>query len=375
METTAPALTASETPALPGRRELIRKLMRYVRPSTPRALAHFFTDWANYLSGFVVVFFAGPPWFKVIGSLLIAGGMARLFSYAHNAAHENLAKSRRLNRFLAFLAFTPIFYNYRLWCYEHHFLHHPYCNDTKPDAFRPFSKAEFDALPKWRQWLERLYRGPYVVGWPTYYLKERHFQTKIWVPAYVPAELRQAAWLNTLWIVAYAGALVALLWHAPAFATNLTSGGALFFGLVLPLIIFEGADAFTLYAQHTDARIPWFKEDHIDRDGPGRTELISVHLEVPRFLGWFTHETYSHPVHHLLPGIPFFRVHEAQTELNRMLGPAAVVRKAGLTWLLGTTRRCKLYDWDRKQWLDFEGRPTYPAYEWPASVLSPTPTV
>ena len=168
---------------------------------------------------------------------------------------------------LAFVAFTPIFYNYRLWCYEHHFLHHPYCNDTKPDAYRPFSKTEFDALPAWRQWLERLYRGPYVVGWSIYYLKERHWQTKIWVPAYVPHGLRGAAWVNTAWVAAYAAMLVAFLIHAPAIANNLTITSALMFGLVFPLILFDGADGFTLYVQHTDPRIPWFKEAKIDREG------------------------------------------------------------------------------------------------------------
>ena len=111
------------------------------------------------------------------------------------------------------------------------------------------------------------------------------------------------------------------------------------------------------------------------REGAGRTELISVHLEVPRWLGWYAHETYSHPVHHLLPRIPFFRAYEAQRELNRLLGPAAVVRKANLAWLLDTTRRCQLYDWDKKQWLGFDGNPTYPAYEWPKSVTELTPAM
>ncbi len=365
---------AALTP-LPSRRALIAHLMPYAKPDMPRAITHFLVDFVVYVSGFLIVLFASSLWLKFLGSIIIAGGMGRLFSFAHNAAHENLTKSRRLNRVLAFVAFTPIFYNYRLWCYEHHFLHHPYCNDTKPDAYRPFSKTEFDALPAWRQWLERLYRGPYVVGWSIYYLKERHWQTKIWVPAYVPHGLRGAAWVNTAWVAAYAAMLVAFLIHAPAIANNLTITSALMFGLVFPLILFDGADGFTLYVQHTDPRIPWFKEAKIDREGAGRTELISVHLEVPRWLGWYAHETYSHPVHHLLPGIPFFRAYEAQRELNRLLGPAAVVRKANLAWLLDTTRRCQLYDWDKKQWLGFDGNPTYPAYEWPKSVTELTPAM
>jgi omega-6 fatty acid desaturase (delta-12 desaturase) len=363
METTTG--DASAVTALPGRRELIAQLKRYARPDTPRACMHFFVDTAIYIGGFAVVLAASSYWLKLLGGVVIAAGMGRLFSFAHNAAHENLTRSRSLNRVLAFLAFTPIYYNYRLWCYEHHFLHHPYCNDTKPDAYRPFSKMEFDALPAWRQWLERLYRGPFVIGWSIYYLKERHWQTKIWVPSYVPQKFRAAAWLNTAWVLAYAAALVAFLMYAPAIATNLSVASSLVFGFVIPLLVFDGADAFTLYVQHTDPRIPWFKEEKIDRQGAGRTELVSVHLDVPRWFGWYAHETYSHPVHHLLPAIPFFNAYEAQKELNWLLGPAAVVRKATLAWLLDTTRRCQLYDWEKKQWLGFDGKPTYPAHEWP----------
>jgi hypothetical protein len=51
-------------------------------------------------------------------------------------------------------------------------------------------------------------------------------------------------------------------------------------------------------------------------------------------------------------------VHEAQLRLDERLGPAAVVSRFGLRWLLDTTRRCKLYDWERHQWLAFDGTPT-----------------
>ena len=59
--------------------------------------------------------------------------------------------------------------------YEHHALHHPFTNDTKSDAYKPFGKSEFDALPTWRRALERCYRAPTGVGWGVYYLIERHF--------------------------------------------------------------------------------------------------------------------------------------------------------------------------------------------------------
>ena len=75
-------------------------------------------------------------------------------------------------------------------------------------------------------------------------------------------------------------------------------------------------------------------------------------------MGWFYHDTFSHPVHHLHPKIPCYYAFEAQQHLDLRLGPAAVVRSLSLAWLLDTMRSCKLYDWRNHQWLGFDGAPT-----------------
>jgi acyl-lipid omega-6 desaturase (Delta-12 desaturase) len=342
---------------IPSRRELIREVNVYARANTARGLALFALDLALYAAAIAGVLFLPALSAKIASSVFAGMALARIFSLAHNAAHENIVNGRRLNRFMAIVLFTPILYNYRLWVYEHHALHHPFPNDTKSDAYKPYSKQEFDALPAWRQALERFYRAPNVVGWGLYYLVERHFSTKIYVPAYIPLSLRSAAWWNTALVGVYVAALLALLFAAPRYAVNLTSISALLLGFVLPFLVFEIHDGFALYVQHTDSRIPWFKGD-VDRDAEGRTEFLSVHLVVPRLMGWFYHDTFAHPVHHLHPKIPCYHAYKAQTLLDARLGPAAVVSKFGLRWFLDTTRRCKLYDWDTHQWLAFNGAAT-----------------
>jgi acyl-lipid omega-6 desaturase (Delta-12 desaturase) len=344
-------------PSLRSRRQLIRELRIFAAPQTARGLFLFALDIALYASAIAGVLFARPLWAKLGCSVFAGMALSRMFSLAHNAAHENIVKSPRLNRFLAVVLFTPFFYNYVLWVYEHHALHHPYPNDTKPDAYKPYSKAEFDALPQWRRLLERFYRAPNIVGWGVYYLLQRHLSTKLFPPAYVPAPFRNAAWWNAALLCAYAVASLALLAAAPAYAVNLTSTKALLLGFVLPLFVFEIHDGFALYVQHTDPRVAWFNGD-VDRNAEGRAELISVHLRVPRLMGWFYHDTFAHPVHHLHPKIPCYRVFEAQTKLDELLGPAAIVSPLSIDWLLDTTRRCKLYDWNKREWLDFAGRPT-----------------
>jgi acyl-lipid omega-6 desaturase (Delta-12 desaturase) len=344
-------------PPLPSRRQLIRDLNVFAAPQTARGLFLFGFDIALYVSAVAGVLFLSPLLAKLGCSIFAGMALGRMFSLAHNAAHENVVKSPKLNRFLAIVLFTPFFYNYVLWVYEHHTLHHPYPNDTKPDAYKPYSKTEFDALPLSRRLLERFYRAPNVVGWGVYYLLQRHGSTKLFPPAYVPARFRPAAWRNAALLLAYAVGSLTLFAAAPAYAVNLTSTDALLLGFALPFFVFEIHDGFALYVQHTDPRVAWFNGE-VDRNAEGRAELLSVHLRVPRLMGWFYHDTFSHPVHHLHPKIPCYRVFEAQTRLDQLLGPAAIVSSFRLSWLLDTTRRCKLYDWDKQQWLDFAGTPT-----------------
>jgi omega-6 fatty acid desaturase (delta-12 desaturase) len=356
-------VTADTPPAppIPSRRVLIREVQAYAKPDTARGVALAALDIALYVAGIAGVLFLRSLWAKIGCSLFAGLALGRMFSLAHNAAHENIVAGRRLNRFLATMLFTPFFYNRRLWAYEHHALHHPFPNDTKSDAYKPYSRQEFDALPRWRRMLERFYRSPNVVGWGVYYLLERHWSTKIYPPSYLPRALRAAAWRNTALLGAYAVLLFGLLAAAPDYAVDLTAPEAILLGFALPLFLFEIQDGFALYVQHTDPRIAWFK-GAVDRNAEGRAEgraeLLSVHLVVPRVMGWFYHDTFAHPVHHLHPKIPCYRVYEAQKHLDRRLGSAAVVRPLGWRSLLDTMRRCKLYDWDRHRWLDFDGSPT-----------------
>jgi acyl-lipid omega-6 desaturase (Delta-12 desaturase) len=342
---------------LPSRRDLIRELNAFAVASTPRGLALAIFDVTLYAAAIAGVLFLAAWWAKLACSVFAGMALGRMFSLAHNAAHENIVASRTLNRVLATILFVPFFYNCRLWIHEHHALHHPFTNDTKSDAYKPFGKREFDALPAWRRALEHFYRAPTVVGWGVYYLVERHWNTKIYPPAYLPPRLRPAAWWNTALLAAYATGLVTLLLFAPVYAVGLTAWQAILLGFALPLFVFEIHDGFALYAQHTDPRIPWFA-GAVDRNAEGRTELLSVHLEVPRAMGWFYHDVFAHPVHHLHPKIPCYRAYRAQKVLDARLGPAAVTSRLGPAWFIDTMRRCKLYDWDNHQWLAFDGTPS-----------------
>src|SRR5262249_7113997 len=125
-------LCGSGTSPIPTRRELARELSRFTKTNSMLGFGHFIADVALYGASLAGVLFLSAIWMKILCSILAGWALGRLFSFAHNAAHECVVANRMLNRVLAFVAFTAFFYNYRLWIYEHHRLHHPFVNDAKP---------------------------------------------------------------------------------------------------------------------------------------------------------------------------------------------------------------------------------------------------
>jgi len=97
--------------------------------------------------------------------------IARLFILGHDACHQSLTRHRRLNRWLGRLLFLPSLTPYSLWEVGHNVVHHGYTNLKGVDfVWEPLTLAEYQALPRHRQWLERIYRS----GWAPwlYYLVE-----------------------------------------------------------------------------------------------------------------------------------------------------------------------------------------------------------
>src|SRR5580704_16466490 len=80
------------------RRELLRRLSVYATRSTPRAAWYFFSDIGIYALAIAGVLFLPLFFLKLLSSVLAGLALGRLFSFAHNAAHENLAQSKKLNR-------------------------------------------------------------------------------------------------------------------------------------------------------------------------------------------------------------------------------------------------------------------------------------
>jgi omega-6 fatty acid desaturase (delta-12 desaturase) len=340
------------------RADLVRALARFRQIDTALGVRLLVVDLLMIAGGFALVLLADALWLRVLGSLLVGFKLGAVYTLAHDAVHGNLVRGAALNRWIATFCYWLTFHNYRIRQYDHMLLgHHPHLNGPQHDAWRPLSPQEYAAASPVRRAWERFLRAPIVVSFFAYGVAERWWRAEFFPPAPMPAQhKREARWLQAA-VVAWILALVAV-----GVASALGRGSPVWLEVLLvfglPVFVFQTLQGMVLYVQHTHPDVPWFGPGDalIERFGP---ESLTVHVQAPRILGAGTHDILEHPVHHVVPAIPCYRLHAAQTELTRLLGERALrTHLFAFRRLAEVMRTCKLYDYENHRWTDFEGRPT-----------------
>lgn len=340
-----------------ARREAVKRMLAtHIGHRSVVGIVVFLMDIGLYAAAIAGILFLEPMWAKIALSIYAGIKLANLGTLGHDAGHGNLTAWPKVNEVLGAICFLPGLYNWTLWKFDHHHVHHPNTNGAHEDSWTPMTKAQFDALPAHRRLLERLYRNSWGLGLAPYYIFERWSHVKFIPGAFLPKRFRVAAWANFALVITYLAGFLALLATAPLYS-NTSAVTALVLGFAVPFYIWMTLFSFTVYVQHTHKRIPWF-EGAVDRRIAFPQEALSLHLDFPKPIKTLMHNVYEHAAHHANVRIPFHRLPQAQAELNRLSGDRAVYQKFSFGWLHETLRDCRLYDYDNHQWLDFDGKPT-----------------
>jgi omega-6 fatty acid desaturase (delta-12 desaturase) len=83
-----------------------------------------------------------------------------------------------------------------------------------------------------------------------------------------------------------------------------------------------------------------------------------VHMTFPYKMGAAMHHIMEHTAHHVDMSIPLYQLKDAQQMLEDTLPGRIIVQRFSWRWYFQTARDCKLYDYTRRCWTDFEGRAT-----------------
>lgn len=358
--TTGLSAAAPLAPPLPHRKVIRAWLVAASTRNTPYALLLVLVDCAVFgalVSGTVL---APQPVLKLLLGLAAGFWIGRLFILGHDACHQSFTPYRRLNRWLGRLVFLPSLTPYSLWDAGHNVVHHGYTNLKGADfVWAPLTLAEFQALPRSRRVLERIYRS----GWAPwlYYLIEMwwrrmYFPSRRYLTARRPVFFRDGVLVSAA-AAAWIGALL-----AAADATGQSAALTVLAGFVVPFLFWNGMIGFVVYLHHTHPAVAWYQDKaEWSRSQPFVTSTVHVTFR-PRWLGLdagaLLHHIMEHTAHHVDMGIPLYRLKQAQQILEARL-PGAIVRQP-FSWrgYFDTARRCKLYDFRQHRWTDFAGAPT-----------------
>lgn len=340
------------SPASVSRAELHRLIAPFARANSFKGWLSFALDVAIYALGIAGVLLLDHWAGKVAGALLAGSGLVNLGSLSHEAAHRAVVKSRAGNKFMAVVSLTMILFNYRLWVYDHHVLHHGRTNVKENNFLSPLTLAEFRALPWYRRALYRAYHTPGGLGILLYYMLERWPSVHFYPGSWLPQRHRASAWRYTALEAIYGGSLLALLVLVAA-SRGESIALAVVLGFVVPYAIWFTTFALTAFLQHTNPRLRWYGETSGVASTP---EQLSVHVKVPQWLNHMTHYVLEHNVHHVHAMIPHYHLKQAQAVLAGAVSAPIIT----MNWTLGNMndvlRRCKLYDYERHVWLDFTGK-------------------
>jgi omega-6 fatty acid desaturase (delta-12 desaturase) len=326
------------------------------RRSLQRGLSLFVTHYLLYfvtLAGALAQLpIAVNAAFAVINGVLIA----LLFVIGHDGAHGSFVPGRKLNLWIARLAYIPCVHSVSLWRVVHNRFHHGRTNLKGVDtAWAPMSKAEYDAAHPARRWLERVYRGPcgpliyyYIELWIHRLLLPLAPEVRGQWKRHLPDSLfALSAFMLTLLFVAVAGKTLVPsrpLWEV------------LLIGWALPFAVWNYVMAFSIYLQHTHPAIPWFNDEKLWARFKGNL-IDATYVRMPVKIALLYDNAMAHIAHHHRTAVPAYALREAQAQLKEIHTPL-IEYTLTLSAYLKIVRACKLFDFERMCWTDFDGVPT-----------------
>jgi omega-6 fatty acid desaturase (delta-12 desaturase) len=310
------------------------------------------------IAGYLGVVFSTSLLVKMLLCIFYGISFSLLFILGHDACHGSLTPSARLNRWLGRIALLPALHPAASWELGHNQLHHGWTNLKGIDyGYPPFSVEEFRALSTWQQQLERIYRTP--LGIALFYMVETWWKHLIWPRPSDFRKLNRVAYAFDLSLVILFFIVETTFAAWIGYQQNVWTG--LFVNIALaiaaPFAVWNWLMAFVTVQHHTHPRVAWFDSKEEWSFFAGQVEG-TVHVKMPQWLERVFHNIFEHTAHHADPKIPLYNLPQPQRELELAYPESVTIQQTSLPQLTRTLRVCKLYDYRRHCWLDFDGNPT-----------------
>lgn len=331
--------------------------------SAPKGLLILVADLGVYvalLAGILVL----PVGYAALCSLALGLSIALLFIIAHDACHGSFTPVPWLNTLIARVCFLPSLFPLSPWEYGHNQVHHGWTNLREKDyVWRPLSLDDYRRLPAWRRLLERSYRS--LPGVALYSIVEIWWKRMIVLGKAERRRLsRVERRVDRALVCTYGCALVGF---TASFGVS-----AVILAVLVPWLVFHWLFATVTLLHHTHPRARWCKTQ-AEWSFLAAQVRNTVHLRFPKLVDRLLHNITVHGAHHVDPKVPLYALPAAQTRLLESVGDEVIEHEWSLRSQLEVLRTCRLYDYDKHLWMDFDGRPTTEETQVPALGLPNRP--
>lgn len=325
-------------------------------------LVIFLTEYVGYLLSVAGAAILPTWWLKSLCVISATAIIGSLYVIAHDAGHGSYVPGRRLNRWIARIAFFPAFAPLAAWYRAHVFLHHNFLRVRGKDmVWMPWTIEEFRTASIWQRAWYRFLRTP--VGLSFYWTCGNWFPYLLFPPrAEMPTLWRQNQFDRGLVIGFVAIMFIALsfLTHAAAdwsWAEPVGPIGIVFLCLLLPYLGWTYLIGLVDLLHHTHPNSICFSNCD-EWDYYTANVRSTVHLILPWGMNHMMHNILEHTAHHVDPRIPLYHLPAAQRELESRYAADVSVERVTVNYLARILRTCQLYDYDRRQWLNYAGAAT-----------------
>lgn len=297
-----------------------------------------------------VLILTTPLWAAIPLAIVCGVVIGMLFITGHDAAHNSLTSSTRVNKVLGRLAFLPSLHAFSLWDLSHNRTHHRYNSIRGIDyVWEPMTLADYGCASAPRRTAYRFCRTP--VGVWFYYLFAL-WAPRLFVP--IPAVIGRPKPVHVLdgaLVLTFLGLLVLAAITTGAL-TGLSGWASVLLAIVLPFLVWSGFMSFVIFLHHTHPSVAWYADEAAwtaARGSLAGTACVRFPFPFDRIvLGIMEHNA-----HHLASGVPLYNV----ARMQRLLEARGNVVTWRFSWraFARICRRCKLYDYEAGRWTGFDG--------------------
>ncbi|MCB0793326.1 MAG: fatty acid desaturase [Flavobacteriales bacterium] len=291
---------------------------------------HLFTSVVVLAIGYFTVFMSEPWYLRLLGSVLVALTLGRIFviyhDYLHHAILRHSVVSRAFFSLFGLFMLAPI----SIWerSHNYHHAHNSKLYTSSVGSYPVVTKEKFLSSPKREQRVYLFIRHPITIAFGYIFM-------------FLYGMCLRNLFTNT---GRHWDSIVAVVLHI-AFGVTLvlTAGWSGFlFGFLIPYLLVLSLGSYLFYAQHNFPGVTF-----ADKEGwtyANAALASSSYMKMSPVMRWFLANIGYHHIHHLNPRIPFYRLPEVMAAI-----PELQHAKTTSLWPWDVVKCLRLKVWDPVQ--------------------------